>query len=196
MGSETATWYLGLTTTRIIAPYPGSDKVRGEFAVERQLRDMGIEAHAPKRIDFLRRGKNRYAEPVTSPYLRGYIFAKIPADMFIKAIGCRGINQTLMAIPPQEVRRHVLPFIDRASAEEAEAQRIIDRNDRVAVSEFKAGEAIEILSGPFYDRACKFVRMVHSAHSDYPMIEADMDLFGREVKVQIDPLDVRSAKRA
>lgn len=188
------TWYLGLTASRLIAPYPGQDKIRGEFAVQRQLADLGVEAHAPKRIDFLRQGKQRYAEPVESPYLRGYIFARIPAHLYFDAVKVKGLAPTLMMVSTQEVERSVLPFIRRAEGEAAEAQRIIDSRDRAAMCQFRAGDAIEALSGPFAERTIKFRRMVQATHDPHPYIEGECELFGQMVKVKLDPLDVRAAE--
>lgn len=187
------TWYLGITTTRHIAPHPGAEKERGEFAVERQLHHLGIEAHAPRKIEFKRVGKKRRPDPITSPYLPGYIFAQIPAELYATAIQCNGLRPTMLTIPEQEVRRHVLRFIDRVAQENAEAERIIANNDRAAMCQFDAGQALEVLAGPFQERAVRFLRMVQSAHDMHPMIEAEADLFGRAVKVKVDPLDVKGA---
>lgn len=187
------TWYLGRTTTRLIAPEPGADKERGEFAVERQLRALGLEAHAPRKIEFKRVGKKRHAEPITSAYLPGYVFACIPAALFTRAIACRGLSSTLMAVTPQEVRRHVQPFLSKVEGENAEAERIIASRDRAAMCQFKPGDALDILAGPFAERLVKFTRMIEAAHDSFPMIEAQMEIFGRLTKVQVDPLDVRAA---
>lgn len=187
------TWYLGRTTTRLIAPTPGAEKERGEFAVERQLRALGLDAHAPRKIEFKRVGKKRLAEPITSAYLPGYIFAEIPASMFTRAIQCRGISTTLMAVTSQEVRRHVQPFLAQVDNENAEAQRIIDSRDRAAMCQFEPGQALEILAGPFMDRIVQFTRMIEAAHDRHPMVEASVQMFGRASKVKLDPLDVKGA---
>jgi transcriptional antiterminator NusG len=187
------TWYLGRTTTRLIAPEPGAEKERGEFAVERQLRALGIEAHAPRRIEFKRVGKKRHAEPITSAYLPGYIFAEIPASMFTRAIQCRGLSASLMAVPAQEVCRHVQPFIAKVKSENADAERIIESRDRAAMCQFQPGEALDVLAGPFAERLVKFTRMVEAAHDSFPMIEAQIEILGRLTRVKIDPLDVRAA---
>lgn len=184
-------WYLGRTTTRHIAPEPGAEKERGEFAVERQLRALGIEAHAPRKIEFKRVGKKRHAEPITSAYLPGYIFAEIPADMFTRAIQCRGISATLLPVTPQEVRRHVQPFLAKVDDENAEANHIIESRDRAAMCQFEPGQASEILAGPFMDRIVQFTRMIEAAHDLHPMIEASVQMFGQKSKVRIDPLDVK-----
>ena len=187
------TWYLGITTTRHIAPEPGAEKERGEFAVERQLRALGLEAFAPRKIEFKRQGKKRHAEPITSPYLPGYIFAEIPAAVFTKAIQCRGLSASLMAVSAQEVRRHVRPFLSKVQQENAEAQRIIDSRDRAAMCQFEAGQALEVLAGPFADRVVEFTGMVQAAHDMHPMIEAQMEILGGLTRMKIDPLDVRAA---
>ncbi|MEP0147090.1 hypothetical protein [Pseudophaeobacter sp.] len=185
------TWYLGITTTRLIAPTPGAEKERGEFAVERQLRALGLQAHAPRKIEFKRVGKKRYPDPVTSAYLPSYIFAEIPAAKFAAAIQCNGLRPTMMAIPQQEVRRHVLSFIDRVAAENMEAERIVASRDRAAMCQFKPGQALEVFEGPFKDRILHFQRMVQAAHDMHPMIEAEVEIFGRAVRVKADPLDVK-----
>lgn len=186
------TWYLGITTTRLIAPYPGGESMRGEFAVEWQLLDMGLDAYAPRKIDFLRRGKKRHAEAVTSPYLPGYVFANIPADRYFDVLReVRGLSRTLMAIPRAE-ERSIRAFIVRAEAEQVEAERITRRQDRAAMQAFSAGDALAIISGPFMDQAVTFKRMVTNA-AGWAEIEAEAELFGQAVKLTVDPLDVRRA---
>lgn len=186
------TWYLGITTTRLIAPRFGAEKVRGEFAVEQQLRDMGIDAHAPRKTEFLRRGKKRHAEAVTSAYLPGYIFANIPADRYFEVIReVRGLSRTLMAIPAGE-EMGVKRFIGRAAAEQAEAERIVARQDKAAMREFKAGDALSIISGPFADQVVSFKRMVTNAEG-WDEVEVEAELFGQTVRMTADPLDVRRA---
>ncbi|MDO6587343.1 hypothetical protein Q4543_17665 [Salipiger sp. 1_MG-2023] len=185
-------WYMCVTTTRQIAPFYGAEKMRGDFAVEAQLRDMGLQAHAPRKIEFKRKGKNRFAEAITGAYLPGYVFARIPPPKFTEALGARGIGSTLMAVSWREVRDNVLPFIDRASAEEAEAMRIAERGSHAEMCGFKAGEAIRAIAGPFADRVLEFGRMVRNAEG-WPEIETEVELLGKVVKVRLDPLDVRRA---
>jgi len=201
------TWYLGITTTRKIAPFPGAEKERGEFAVVRQLQAMGIEAHAPVRITFLRKGKRRYAEPETEVLLPNYVFADIPDDLYHAAIRARGLAPTLMAISRADMTgvrkdkdqnevqtgKGLSEFITRANAKAEEARRIIDRNDRAAMCQFDPGDMLEILSGPFMNQVVRFTRMVSAAHEMHPMVGFEGELFGRAVPGVIDPLDVRKA---
>lgn len=198
------TWYLGKTTTKQIRlprelHYRADGHAslvtqeRGEFAVERQLRALGIEAHAPRKIEFKRIGKKRHAEAITSPYLPGYIFADIPADLFAQAINCKGIGATLLTVTKQEVRKHVRPFLAKVDAENAEAERIVASRDRAAMCEFEPGQALEILDGPFGGRIVEFARIMEAAYELHPMIEFEAQLFGRFVRGRIDPLSVKGA---
>lgn len=186
-------WYLGITTTRLIAPFPGAEKIRGEWAVKAQLEALGIEAHAPEKITFRRSGKKRRPEPVHEVALPGYIFADIPAEKYFRAIECTGLSRTLMAVHPAEVRAHVQPFIAEAARKAAEAHEIIERNDRTRMAEYSPGDALSITTGPFAGQIVQFRRMVESAGATFPEIEAEAELFGRATRVKIDPLDVRKA---
>lgn len=182
------TWYLGVTATGLMRPYPDADRQRGEFAVQQQLTDMGIECWAGRRTEFLRRGKNRYAEAIVSPYLRGYIFANIPEYLFHTAIQSKGLRPTLMAITSREMDDQIKPFMARVDAEDAEAQAIAARNDIAEMTQYEPGERISILSGPFADRVATFCRMVHGP--DFPLLEFETTLMGRSVYTRIDPLQV------
>ena len=202
-------WYLGITTTRKIIPMPGMDKERGEFAVERQLQSMGVDAFVPKFIEFKRQGKRRYADAIPTPYLPGYIFADLSPEQFYKALEVRGMARTLMALtahdlngtPPKEDERGkpkpgtekvgVLRFREIAAQKEAEGRRIIESNDRAEMVQYNPGDVLDIISGPFLERAVRFIRTIDSAHSPFPMIEGETELFGRTTKIQIDPLDVK-----
>lgn len=200
------TLYLGRTTTKNVnlprhlhfdEQVNGEEvtitQERGEFAVERQLLGLGLWAKAPRLIRFVRKGKKRHPEPDENPYLPGYIFAEIPAAEFARAIQCRGLSPTLMAITAAEARA-VMRFLDRVDAENAEAQRIIDSRDRAAMCQHKPGDALEVLAGPFRDRMVQFTRMVQAAHDLHPMVEFEAEMFGQKVKGRIDPLDVRERK--
>ena len=197
------TWYLGRATTKLVKlprglHYPSEDgelitQERGEFAVERQLKALGIDARAPQKIELKRLGKKRTAEPIVSPYLPGYFFAEIPADLFFAAQEAKGMARGLMTIPAAEVRMHVLRFLERVEQENADARRFIEAKDKAAMCQFTAGEALEILTGPFMERLVKFERMYQGANDLHPMIEASMQMMGQEVKVSLDPLDVRGA---
>lgn len=204
------TWYLGITTTKKIPPFPGAEKERGELAVVRQLTALGIEAHAPVRIDFVRKGKRRYAEPETEMLLPNYVFADIADHQFFDAVQARGLSPSLMAISRGDIHG-VLRFIRDAEEKKAEAEAIIAELDRAraieeakerraaeakaraAMCQFEPGEALMVLSGPFKEQVVRFTRMVNQAHERHPMVGFEREMFGATVSGMIDPLDVRKA---
>ena len=185
-------YYLGITTTKKIAPFPGAEKERGEFAVQRQLEALGITSHVPVRIDFLRRGKRRYAEPVTEVLLPNYIFADIPAEKYFHAVECRGLVPSMMAISQQSMRA-VQAFIDKSAAKEREARRIIEANDRAAMCQFEPGDLLEILDGPFMGEVRAFSRMINDDNDPHPYVGVDVPMFGKTATLKFDPLAVRKA---
>ena len=180
------------TTTGHVAPSPGADKIRGEFAVEQQLQVMGITAWTPRKITFVRRGKKRHPEPVTEPYLPGYVFADIPAEFFHDALQARGAFSTTLHLSAGSLAA-VRAFQRRVEADNAEANRIIAANDRAAMVQFNPGDALEILAGPFAERLVRFRRMVIAGNPAVPQVEWETDMLGQMVRGTVDVLDVKPA---
>lgn len=185
-------WYLGITTTRMIRPWPGADKTRGEWAVQQQLERLGIEAHAPEKITFRRSGKNRLAEPRHDVCLPGYVFMAVPDRRYFRLVEVDGLGM-VMPIHGWEVMHHVKPFIKEAEEKAAEARDIIARNDRVRMAEYSPGAALVVCSGPLEGQEVKFRRVVEGASAPHPEIEAEMEIFGAVTRVKLDPLDVKKA---
>lgn len=181
-----------LTTTTGHVRLQGGEKLRGEFAVERQLQDMGLTAWTPRKITFMRRGKKRHPEPVIEPYLPGYVFAEIPARAFHEALQARGAFSTTLHLS-QGSFAAVRAFQSRVEAENAEANRIIAANDRAAMVQFNPGDALEILAGPFAERLVKFRRMVMAGNPAVPQVEWETDMLGQMVRGTVDVLDVKRA---
>lgn len=214
------TLYLGITTTKNIKlprwaqdkpEHDGDDVItteRGDFAVARQLRALGFEAWCPRKIEFKRQGKRRHPDPIISPYLPGYVFIESSAHQYHEIFMAQGIGRTLMAIGQGDLRGErrnkdgekvkggngVLDFLTWADARLAEAERIIENNDRAAMVQYSPGDPLEIISGPFMDRAVRFTAMVQEAGDMHPMVAFETELFGRVVAGKVDPLDVKRAK--
>lgn len=202
------TTYAITTTTRTIRPewdtrpecerrdengvYIQRPRIRGEYAVASDLQYMGIDATCPSRIDFKRKGKDRYAEPVESPYLPGYIFAAIPAHLFRDAMQVRGIGRNAMPIPAGEMEQF-RRFMEKVDDMRAEADRIAQRRDIAAMHDFKANEPLELLSDAFRGQLVRFAGITQAASSPHPMIEWEAEMFGRVVTGTADPLNVRRA---
>lgn len=184
-------WYLGITTSKMISPFPGHEKIRGEAAVEKQLRAMGLDCFVPTQIVFKRQGKNRYAEPWVDYLCPNYIFANVPADRYAEALGAKGLARCLMRIPNREAEMHLRPFRARLDDDNAKAMKIIDEGDKRAMCEFKPGDVLEIISGPFADQCVEFCRNVREVGAPFDLVEAEVEVFGQKARVRVDPLDVK-----
>jgi len=76
-----------------------------QFYVQRELAALGIEAWVGRKVDFIRRGKNRFAEAIESPVLPNYVFVEMTPQQFIKAQGVKYLAPTFQMVPRQEVER-------------------------------------------------------------------------------------------
>ena len=61
------------------------------------------------------------------------------------------------------------------------------------ISGYSAGDALEITGGPFKGMLATFGRMVVKLGTAHPMVEASVQIFGRDTPADFDPLDVRKA---
>ena len=160
-----------------------------QFYVQRELAALGIEAWVGRKVDFIRRGKNRFAEAIESPVLPNYVFVEMTPQQFIKAQGVKYLAPTFQMVPRQEVER-VKQFQRLVEASYEAAQRV-DANSRASVAEYKRGASLRVVSGPFRDMLATFERMVNSPDAAWDRVEATIDGIGG--KVRFDPLDVREA---
>lgn len=186
------------TTTALIRT--NGERIKGEWAVEIQMQEIGCKVYDSRTVEFIRKGKDRFARPEYRPALPGYVFADVPDDLFGRAVHVKGAWGSALPIYQVEKRNRLketphdaaMRFFALLEEKRAEAERIKSRSDLVA--QFNPGEPLSIIAGPFADLLADFRRMVKTAHDTFPMIEADMHIMGRKTTIRLDPLDV--AKRA
>lgn len=209
-------WYLLIATSKRIQPWPGAEKERGEFAVERQLAALGIEARAPREITFKRQGKRRHADAIVEALCPNYVFANIPDALFFQAMQCRGLSPTVMRLSAGDITgvrkmqdgttkdtgTGLLSFLDAAAKKQAEAERLIReleeaktkaeaREARMKMVSFEKGDLLEVLNGPLAGRMARFKQMVQAAQDEQPALVVEIEGFGGWVPGKLDPLDVR-----
>jgi transcriptional antiterminator NusG len=97
----------------------------------------------------------------------------------------------MMRIPNQEAEWHLAPFRARIDEDNARAMRIIEDGDRRAMCEFKPGDLLEIISGPFAELCVEFRRNVREAGAPFDVIEAEVELFSQRVRFKVDLLGVK-----
>lgn len=162
-----------------------------QFWVIEELALLGIDAWCGKRIDFKRKGKDRYAEAHESPFLPNYLFIEMTADQFIAATDIKYLANSFQIVPLGEVA--MLDAFKAGAQGAYEAAQRVDANSRAAVSEYVKGQRIEATSGQFAEFPMWFEKVAKAAHDQWPRIHAEIDMMGARVKVQLDPLDVRAA---
>jgi transcription antitermination factor NusG len=160
-----------------------------EFPVQNHLEAMGLRAEVPRKVEALRQGKRRRPDAITSAYLPGYVFAWFDADDWHAIRGAKHVR-TMMGVSSQ-AERLVQAFIDRVEADYA------DRMARIRASEYleeyNPGDLLTIMTGPFAGQIARFTRMLETAHDVFPVIEAEIDVFGQTARVKVDPIAARRA---
>lgn len=171
--------------------YLGYAKAGREFEVIEALAEKGIDAWCGRKLEFLRKGKQRRYERHESAYLPNYIFADLTPHQFLDAVSVKHLAATLTPLSERD-RRALNVFRQMVEAEYENAQRIARNQDTIC--EYKRGQAIRAIDGPFRDTLLKFVNLVHRSHDPYAKIIAEADLFGRSTMVELDPISVRAEK--
>jgi transcription antitermination factor NusG len=162
-----------------------------ELAVADQIRDMGVTVHCARQMEFLRKGKQRRPEPVTSAYLPNYIFAEIPADQYLSVMAIKELAGTAQLVIPQHLPA-IKDFMAVTEAEYSTANAI--KGNMTAMCEYKVGQALKCLDTGFQDAMLTFKGMVERSHDLFPKVQASMEMMGQVVQVEFDPLQVRAAE--
>lgn len=165
-------------------------KAKHEFEAADAVREITGEAHCARKMVERFKGKSRTAVYDDAPMLPNFIFAKIPVERYLDVMAIRELASAAMPICETEMRLYVLPWLNRVSFEYACMER--RRDSGRAAQAYTSGQLLSFSSTRFTERTATFRRMVMEAHDLYPMIEADMDMMGRIVRVKVDPLEVKA----
>jgi len=158
-----------------------------EFDAEAGLREAGLDVWCGRAIEWKRVGKKRKPEPVERPALPNYLFARLSPRDFYAAQAVKWVAPTLVALSRADERalERFQAQVDQAYAEADKARRA----NEVPLSEFRPGEALEVVAGVLADKMGKFRRVVEQAHDLHPRVEVEIE----GLRMQLDPLDVRRA---
>lgn len=168
----------------------GYAKATKEFEVQDALRDMGIAACVPRKVEAKRVPTKRRPVPVTTPYLRNYVFIECSAEQWHDLAGVKHLAKTTVFVSKGEVKL-LRAFIDTTEAEYLDRMGAIEAGQRV--EEYSPGDMIEITGGPLAGQLARFRRIVESAHDLFPRLRAEGELFGQSVTVDVDPIHARKA---
>lgn len=166
-----------------------------EFEVADKLASLGFTVWCGREITFLRKGKRRRPEAVEKPKLPNYLFLDLTPEEWhdLHRRDVKHLASTLYQLRRDDIKA-LATFRHEVDQAHAEGQRIARNNDLAEIAEYKRGQALVDLTGTFGDAVIRFRRMVERAHELHPRIQADIDMFGRTVSIELDPLDVRAAE--
>ena len=159
-----------------------------EFDAQEEAEALGLWAMVPRRVDMLRKGFNRRAEPVISAYLPNYMFFRSGNEGWHWMKGSKTVR-TVMGVSPGNAAL-VDQFIDRVEADFAARIAQIEAGQRV--DEYEPGDLLQIVTGPFAGVVASFKRVAEGA-SMFPELVVETQLFGQAVTVRVDPIAARRA---
>lgn len=174
--------------------------IRKQFWVQEELRRLGITAWCGKRVEFKRLGKDRSWTRFDVPALPNYIVLDMESDQMHLAAAVDHLMPTFMVVAKSDLHGasskegktdHIglNRFMDGVDAAFEKAERV-DANSRAEVTEYKKGQELRVISGPFMDMLVKFDRLVKAPHDRWQSLAVELP---SGIKAQFDPLDVRSA---
>lgn len=168
----------------------GSAKSGREFEVRDAILALGAMAYVPRKIEALRRGKQRWAEAVESPVLPNYVFVDCTDDEWHGLRSVKHLSGTMLRVPGATVRS-IQAFLDREAKAYAERRALYDAGERL--SQYTSGDEIEIFGGPFAGRLATFRSMTQADGEMFPRLRAETEVMGRVVTFNLDPINVRKA---
>lgn len=118
----------------------------------------------------------------------GYVFAELTDYTFHDAVAVKHVYPTWKLINPVEWRR-VLEAIDFANLEVARMEREVRAGE--LVSEFNAGQILEIIGGPFAGQMVAFRKMATAPHNRPGDLWGEHPVFGR---MELRAVDVKAAE--
>lgn len=177
-----------------------------EFEVEEDLKALGLHPWVPLRLASRYIKEKREAVWYDRPYVHKLIFCVIPAIYWRDVVEMKHVIGKPVALSQMDIEgrpahvkkstgKHVpaVPglkqFKDAVEAEYADMQRLRDNSEYVC--QYKPGQALELLSGPFSGLTGTFQKVIRRAHDDYTRLRVEVDVFGRPTEMEVDPDKVK-----
>ena len=158
-----------------------------EFAVQGEIKALGINCLVPRRIDVVRKGRRETEAPITSPALMNYVFITGTMDQWHLARTVKGLSEICIFVGDR-VWQTVVEFCDRTETDyEARTARILAGE---FVGRHTPGEELRIVSGPLAGQLATFSRMVGIDQSR--AVRATVQLLGRDVLATLNPMHVKT----
>lgn len=162
-----------------------------EAQVVDDIKAMGIDARVPLKIEAIRRGKQRWAEAVTTAVFPNYVFINCTDDQWHQMRTVKNLASTFYPAPARVYEREIIPLIDLAEREYAERKAAIEAGERVA--EYRDGDKLMLLAGKLAGTIATFRKLVEAGEYGFPEIVAELpaSIGGKPLLIRVDPLDAK-----
>lgn len=163
-----------------------------EFQVAEALAERGIEAWCGKRIRFIRDDKRRL-KPVEIPALPNYLFLTMPPEDWntLRDRPVKHLASTFYILGKAD-EAQLARFKAEIEADHKLASWKRDNASRADLTEYVRGQKVRVLKGHLAESVLTFRKLVQRAHDLYPKVQGEVEMFGRVVTVEVDPLDTEA----
>ena len=179
-----------------------------EFTVEEELKALGLHPWVPRRLASRYIKEKREAVWYDVPYVHKLIFCVIPAIYWRDVVGLKHVigkpvelsRRDIEGVPAHrktfDASGPLVPAIPGLKQfQEAVEAEYADMRRRQANSEYqcqyKPGQALEVLEGPFMGFRAEFQKIIRRAHDDYSRVQVEVSVFGRPTTLEVDPDKVK-----
>lgn len=176
-----------------------------EFAVEAELKAMGLHPWVARRLTSKRIKEQKERVWFDTAYVPKLMFCAFPAVYWndvkdIKHIVGNPVPLSrgdIAGRPACQIQRvdgtfkdiakvwGLTDFRDAVAAEYADAER--NKINNLFQCEYVAGQALEILTGPFWGMPAAFKRTIKQAHNDYASLLVEVTIMGGTTQLEVAP---------
>lgn len=177
-----------------------------EFTVEEELEQLGLHPWCPRMCcsRYIREAKR--FEYFDRAYIPKLMFCVIPAISFgdvlqikhvigkpyaLSRLDIEGSPGGDLAIPINGLRAFQR-LVEEEYQEQVALRKARDVNAEFQC-QFKPGDALRVLSGPFTDFTAKFAGTIKHAHEMHVKIRATVEIFGRDTSIEVNPHEIERA---
>lgn len=182
-----------------------------EFEVEAELIALGLHPWVARRLDSKYIKEKRSVKWYDVPYIPKLMFCVFPAVYWPDVVGIKHIigkpivltDRDVKGEPRKEITTRngdvvVYPamhgLVDFQRLVKAEYDDMARRRDNSEYEcQYKPGQALEIMSGPFMGLPTEFRQAIRRAHTDYTKLRVDVNVFGRMTPLEVDPDMVKAS---
>jgi transcriptional antiterminator NusG len=162
-----------------------------EFAVEQELKEMGLHTWVPRFLASKYVKEKRETVWYDRPYVSKLMFCVIPAIYWRDVVELKHVIGKPIELSRRDIDGSnygvdgLKQFKTAVEAEYSDRERL--RANSEYQCQYQPGQALLMLSGAFEGFEATFKETIKRAHDDYHKLRVSVELFGRESIVEVDP---------